>query len=474
MVKICLFIVALFFIINISDFSASLSNNQFFNTKVENNWPMFCHDAHHTSRSEYEISSNVTLKWSFPTSMMGCYGSTAIDSNGTLYLNAGDLFAITSKGNLKWIYSINGYGETTPVISHDGTIYFSSTSGGDPSHFCAVNPDGTTKWTYLLWGGYGRSSPAIGSDETIYFGFENRLIALNPNGTLQWSFYALYPNGTLRWQFKTDCGIGVSPCIGDDGIVYFVSTDEYLYALYPNNGTMKWKTNVYAGTSPTIGSDGTIYAGWDKLHAIDSRDGSIKWEFTPGGYIEGGTPCTSKDGTIFFGTTSGDFIAVNPDGTEKWRIKIGVCESAPAIGSDGTIYVGSMDEDGFGYLNAIGPGEPKKIEIINPLQGRISLFGFDLCHSPMNKTIIIGRTKVKVKVYQENELQKLVFKINGKTYCTLIKQPYEWTMNERFSDKANEKLSLTVIAYYNGNYSYSVTLPINFIHVLRTDFINSD
>ena len=35
---------------------------------------------------------------------------------------------------------------------------------------------------------------------------------------------------------------------------------------------------------------------------------------------------------------------INPDGTEKWVFTAGGdVESSPAIGSDGTVYVGSMD-----------------------------------------------------------------------------------------------------------------------------------
>jgi outer membrane protein assembly factor BamB len=159
----------------------------------------------------------------------------------------------------------------------------------------------------------------------------------------------------------------VSPCIADDGTIYCVSFDNHLHAVYPNNGTMKWKTSVGAGTSPTIGHDGTVYCGYSKLYAINPTNGSKKWSYNLGSdrYIRAATPCNSIDGTIYFGTETGDsthgiIFAVNPDGTEKWRKKISDlwAMSAPAIGEDGTVYIGSCDsghDNEWGYLYAFGP-----------------------------------------------------------------------------------------------------------------------
>jgi hypothetical protein len=139
---------------------------------------------------------------------------------------------------------------------------------------------------------------------------------------------------------------------------------------------MKWRTWVEAGTSPTIGQDGTIYAGWSKLYAVNP-DGSVKWIYNTGGCIQGGTPCNSLDGTIYFGTIveiiDGYLIALNPNGTEQWRAYIGACESAPAIGADGTIYIGAEDsnDNDRGILYAFGQG-PLKAEANGPYKATIN------------------------------------------------------------------------------------------------------
>ncbi|MCH7472493.1 PQQ-like beta-propeller repeat protein, partial [bacterium] len=65
-------------------------------------------------------------------------------------------------------------------------------------------------------------------------------------------------------------------------------------------------------------------------------------------------PAIGGDGTIYVGIEYNEFYAINPDGTLKWSYTTGgAVFSAPAIGADGTIYVGCDD----GKLYAFGPGE---------------------------------------------------------------------------------------------------------------------
>ena len=356
-------------------------------------WPMYCHDIRHTGRSPYSTADNPGFKkWEFyhPDSVES---GIAVADDGTIYYGCGELYAVHSNGTLKWIYDVSGWiGGCCPTIDEDGIIYI-GTVGAISRYFYAINPNGTLKWRHELPGSV-YSSPAISDDGTIYFGTEDQNIyALYPNGTLKWKYttgdvvlsspaiggdgtiycgshdtylYALYPNnGTLKWKYKTGHWIRTSPCIADDGTIYVVSLDNYLHAVNPD-GSLKWKTNMgEGGTSPTISLDGTIYAGYRTLHAIFPNNGSVKWTFDVGGTMRGGTPCNSIDGTIYVGTSnSGEIIAVDPDGTEKWRKDIGTCDSPPAIGEDGTVYIGSRGiNDGilhaFGKLDPNAPSEPQ-------------------------------------------------------------------------------------------------------------------
>jgi outer membrane protein assembly factor BamB len=55
-------------------------------------------------------------------------------------------------------------------------------------------------------------------------------------------------------------------------------------------------------------------------------------------------PAVGTDGTIYFGTWTGKLWAVNPDGSRKWVFEArNEIKSAPAVGPDGTVYFGSRD-----------------------------------------------------------------------------------------------------------------------------------
>jgi len=383
------------------------NNNIFSNVFVEGPWPMYCHDTHHTSQSPYSTADNLGVeKWRYD---MGweCSGSPIVDNNGIIYVGAYYMYAIYPNGTLKWLFNSHGRVVSAAAIDDNSVLYF----GGiwEEYLYAVYSENGTEKWRYPI--GYTWASPTVGPDGIIYAPATDNwnVLALYPNGTVKWSFhanervfsspaigsddtvyctsygsylYAIYPdNGTVKWQYNTGGSVRTSPCIADDGTIYVVSVNGVLHALYPN-GTLKWQqTSIDGGTSPTIGKDGTIYCGYHALYAINP-DGSVKWVFNPGEgrSIREGTPCNSLDGTIYFGTYGNEVIAVNPDGTERWRVILTpYCYSisAPAISSDGTIYVGSTNNGdppySYGYLHAINtldPNAPFAPVIDGPNSGR--------------------------------------------------------------------------------------------------------
>ena len=81
-----------------------------------------------------------------------------------------------------------------------------------------------------------------------------------------------------------------------------------------------------------------------------------KWTFDTGGGVDS-SPAIGSDGTIYFGSWDQNLYAINPDGSKKWAFKTGDgVDSSPAIGTDGTIYVGSRDKN----LYAINPDGSQK------------------------------------------------------------------------------------------------------------------
>ena len=388
---------------------------------IDSPWPMKCHDTRHTGKSPYGTASNNgvemwrfetdgwiednptidcdgtiyfggsydslpeylyainpdgTLKWRCQLDGLIWGSSPAINKEGTIYIGTwgGYLFAINSDGAEKWRFYAQGTIASSPAIGKDGTIYFGTMRGFDKGDIYAVNPDGTEKWHYTT-DYYITSDPAIGEDGTVYIGSGDTYL------------YAMNADGTLQWRFKTGHYIKGPPSIDDDGTIYVGSYDDYLYALYPD-GSPKWKYKLKYGTetNPSIGPDGTIYVGDDKLYAVN-QDGTLKWTFDLGldRHIHQSSPAISADGTIFVGTiigegAGGEIIAINSDGTEKWRsykIADEWVQSSPSIGEDGTVYIGSsslVDGNSFGFLHAFGAGEPNnppdKPTITGPTSGK--------------------------------------------------------------------------------------------------------
>jgi outer membrane protein assembly factor BamB len=228
-----------------------------------------------------------------------------------------------NKPYLKWKFDAQNAIETSPVIASDGTIYFGSVK----DNFFALNSDGTIKWKFTRIGEEFRSTPAIASDGTIYFA----------------ALYNIRPVYNIHHKRDMEYGMGK------------------LYALNPN-GTVKWEYEIggiFSGTinSPLVDTKGVIYIGAGSSEMTkDAKngyrfvaiypDGTEKWSFKTPKEIYS-SAALSDDGTIIFGCVSGDVFALNPDGTLKWKFtkKDGMFDSTPAIGADGTVYISSTNKN---------------------------------------------------------------------------------------------------------------------------------
>ena len=94
--------------------------------------------------------------------------------------------------------------------------------------------------------------------------------------------------------------------------------------------------------------------------STSGNNGTLKWKFATGFSVES-SPAIGADGTIYVGegspggsSGSSNLYAVNPDGTQKWAFATGGdVFSSPAIAADETIYVGSYDDNLYA-VNADG------------------------------------------------------------------------------------------------------------------------
>lgn len=118
----------------------------------------------------------------------------------------------------------------------------------------------------------------------------------------------------------------------------------------PPRGAAKWQyaTGNAINSSPALAWDGTetatLFVGSSdrKLHAVDARTGAKRWEFAgdSGTWSFNSSPAVGTDGTVYVGCNDWRVYAIT-NGVKRWSCYVaGEVFSSPAIGDDGTVYVG--------------------------------------------------------------------------------------------------------------------------------------
>ncbi len=229
----------------------------------------------------------------------------------------------------------------------------------------------SVKWVFKAESDINYSAPVIAVDGTIYFGCnDGNLYAVNPIGTLKWKFKTgdktgtvkeRFSDGSMNWKFNFDNGIYSTPAIGLDGTVYIGANDSNIYAINPD-GSQKWSidtdSRIYA--SPTIGADKIVYIcasiGDKRCLVAINPTGLLKWSIEIGS--SDSTPAIGSDGTIYIGGNNKILYAINSNGTLKWTFAVEdeIDWSSPAIADDGSVYIGCNDNN----LYAIHPNGKKK------------------------------------------------------------------------------------------------------------------
>jgi len=116
------------------------------------------------------------------------------------------------------------------------------------------------------------------------------------------------------------------------------------------------------------------------------------------------SPALGADGTVFVGSDDNNVYALNPDGTEKWAFPAGsAIRSSPALGADATVYVGSFDHDVYA-INSDGT-EKWTYTTDGPVESSPAL-GAD-------GTIYVGSNDNKVYALNPDGSQKWVFETGG-------------------------------------------------------------
>jgi outer membrane protein assembly factor BamB len=212
------------------------------------------------------------------------------------------------------------------------------------------------------------STPVIGGDGAVYF------------GSADGYFYALGPSGSPRWRLRTGGIIDAAAAIGRPGRrgpapITIGSGDERLYHLRTKPRHLPRRRRILWRFRPTlppvagqlvdwwegnvaIGPGGTIYAGntGGAAYAINP-DGGLRW-VAPRGNSVWTTPAFGQGGeagNTFWGSVDLYAFSLDAAGRPRWQtFTPGYVTSSPALGADGTVYVGSFDHDLYALDPATG------------------------------------------------------------------------------------------------------------------------
>lgn len=177
--------------------------------------------------SLYAIKPDESLKWRSDDAHIGgyLYGPNTFPVNDTtgfvLINNFNRIVAIDENGDASWDFGSSwpnptGWVHSNPAISSDGTIYFVMSIEQDS--LFALNSDGTKRWSYYV--GQQSAPPLIDSENNIWLGVEDG------------KMYVFHANGSLRWSGYLSGGEYSALALGDNGILYFSSSDNNLYAYF--------------------------------------------------------------------------------------------------------------------------------------------------------------------------------------------------------------------------------------------------
>jgi outer membrane protein assembly factor BamB len=293
----------------------------------------------------------------------------------------GSLREFESDGRLRVNRQLGSEGTVPPNIDREGTVYIAGNGGG----FLGICANGGLRFAPLIG---SRPSPALiiengtadVSDDLFIVGGSDAIV------------HAFDIQGRQQWQFVASGPVMAAP-IADEaaGLIYVVDLNGRIFAVRIADGTRCVElrdpsqpassgvcgplgaTDQCVTASPAFGG-GRLYIATlaGTLHAFDvtglsagscnlAPPGSV-WRFPAEGAVGSiqSSPALSAPGgsspVIVFGADDGFVYAVTDTGSAAatlWTFSVdaAVGLSSPAIGSDGSVYVGTTG----GRLYAIGP-----------------------------------------------------------------------------------------------------------------------
>lgn len=315
------------------------------------------------------------LLWSYDTNSP-LLGSAAESLLGRVYVAGtnGKLYALDRNGQLLWTHTTKEPIFSSPVVSAQGRIYVCSEDGT----IYALERDGSENWKFET-NGFGAlggaifATPQIGADGTVYVAglYDPNLYALNPeDGSVKW---ACNFEHTVQvpddWGGEQEVNLAgwpfAPPAIGADGTIYMSPAfDTHLFAIEPETGSIEWSTNLWRLKLRYGRGDAVViwYGPGEppEYVEVDGRQFEVRYIGAIRYSYCWSQPAVGPDGTIYVSFEDAYLRAVDPNGSRKWATKLGELGSV-------TLTAG---EDGLIYAAS----DDKKLYVVDPNGEEVARF----------------------------------------------------------------------------------------------------
>lgn len=214
--------------------------------------------------------NNGTHAWTYtPTTS---FSNSLVVDNGPAFLSdvRGEMFAIdTDTGSELWTTDFATDYWVSPELVYDGALY----AGGYQGGVYRINvDDGTVEWRVQT------------ADMLTRVAANNGILyASNREGEV----YALDPEtGSVEWQSDVGNDAAVYP---RQGAVYVTGSDTTFYRLAVVDGSQRWTFDADASFGVPTFTDDAIYVGTrsanGSLYALNPEEGSVRWHGNTGGAV---------------------------------------------------------------------------------------------------------------------------------------------------------------------------------------------
>jgi outer membrane protein assembly factor BamB len=301
--------------------------------------------------------------------------------------------------NIAWKISIDGYGQSSPVVSND-LVFVTSTSGPkkEKCHVAAYGlKDGDKRWqrdfanpspeesnNYV-----SRAAPTPIVDASgVIVGFEGGLIvALAPDGQTRWQRNLVDTYGPIKARH------GLAASLEQDNERLFVWIERegspYILGLRKDSGEVLWKSEGVGATSwssprliPVGSSSHLVCSASGRIAGYDPMSGAKLWELTDVANNSTCTPIPVGDGLFIIGASDGrgeqpaastaassGLIEIRPAGKGayqagfKWRAEKATCSFGSPIATADTVWL--VNRSGVLYQLDLATGKQLSAERIS-------------------------------------------------------------------------------------------------------------